>query len=215
MKLINKILKWALYVLLIPLSYILVSLILSSITVDRKAENQTLDKTIYLSTNGVHLEIVIPKSNLDSRFLSEIKHQQFENFLSFGWGDEEFYLNTPTWGDLTISTALKAAFWKSPTLIHVTRYQTIQPKWIEIKVSESELEKLNRYILNTFKTDSKGKVIILENQGYGATDDFYKAPGSYYFYKTCNSWVNTGFKESGLKACVWNPFDFGLLNKYE
>ncbi|REG87882.1 uncharacterized protein DUF2459 [Winogradskyella sediminis] len=57
--------------------------------------------------------------------------------------------------------------------------------------------------------------IILENQGYSSIDDFYKAKGSYSCFKTCNSWVNSAFKESGLKSCLWTPFDFGLMNKYE
>ncbi|MBL4888255.1 MAG: DUF2459 domain-containing protein, partial [Flavobacteriaceae bacterium] len=46
-------------------------------------------------------------------------------------------------------------------------------------------------------------------------DDFYKANGSFSCLKTCNSWANSAFKESGLKSCFWTPFDFGLINKYK
>ena len=60
-----------------------------------------------------------------------------------------------------------------------------------------------------------GTKIILKNKGYTSNDDFYKAKGNYSCFKTCNSWVNTGFKESGLTSCLWTPFDFGLLNKYQ
>lgn len=74
---------------------------------------------------------------------------------------------------------------------------------------------MNAYLQNTFETDKNGMKIILENKGYSSTDDFYKSKGGYSCFKTCNSWVNTGFKESGLKSCLWTPFDFGLLNKYE
>ncbi len=98
--------------------------------------------------------------------------------------------------------------------MHVTRYKSKSSEWIEIKVNNTELSKLNTYINNTFKTDKTGKKIILPNQGYSSTDDFYKAKGSYSCFYTCNSWVNSGFKESGLKSCLWTPFDFGLLNKY-
>lgn len=99
--------------------------------------------------------------------------------------------------------------------MHVTRYKQKHPDWVQIEIHASELQKLNTYLFNTFETDAIGKKIILENKGYTSIDDFYKAKGSYSIFKTCNSWVNSGFKESGLKSCLWTPFDFGLLNKYE
>lgn len=215
MRIVKKIAKWIVYFLIIPVSYILISLLLMTITIDRKAADAVYDKSIFLSTNGVHLYIVLPKKNIDTLLLKGIKHNPTENYISFGWGDENFYLNTPTWGDLTFYNAFYALFLKSPTLMHVTRYKQRRSDWIEIKVSESELQKLNSYIQNTFAVNENGMKIMLENKGYSAADDFYKSKGSYTCFKTCNSWVNTGFKESGLKSCLWTPFDFGLLNKYK
>ena len=215
MKIVKKIMKWILYFLLIPIAYLIISLILSSITVGRTVSNESSEKVIYLNTNGVHLDIVIPIENIDSLVLSEIKHSRNEKYLSFGWGDENFYINTPTWGDLTFNNAFSAMFLKSSTLMHGTRYKNERSDWIEIKVTQSELQKLNRYLLNTFEIDENGMKIILENKGYSSIDDFYKSKGSYSCFKTCNSWVNIAFKESGLTSCVWTPFDFGLMNKYE
>lgn len=215
MKTGKRVLKWILYSLLFPPIYIIISLILSSITIDIKQNNESLKKRIFLRTNGIHLDIVIPIKNVDSLVLFGIKHNENEKYLSFGWGDENFYINTPTWEDLTFSNAFKALFLKSSTLIHVTRHKQKNSDWIEIKISESELQKLNNYLLNTFKTNENGMKIILKNQGYFSMDDFYKAKGSYSIFNTCNSWVNSAFKESGLKSCLWTPFDFGLMNKYE
>ena len=215
MRIVKKITKWILYVLLIPISYILISLILTTITIDRKEAKTVSDKSIFLSTNGVHLNIVLPKKDIDTLLLNGIKHNLTEDYISFGWGDENFYINTPTWGDLTFNNAFKASFLKSSTLMHVTRYKQKRSDWLEIKVNESELIKLNSYLLNTFVVNGNGMKIILKNKGYSTTDDFYKSKGSYSCFKTCNSWVNIGFKESGLKSCLWTPFDFGLLNKYE
>ncbi len=215
MRLGKRILKWILYLLLIPILYIGMSLILLSITIDRKIENQVSEKTIYLNTNGVHLDIVIPKNNIDSQLLLGLKQEQSDKYLSFGWGDENFYLNTPTWGDLTFKNAFSAMFLKSSTLMHVTRYSYKHSDWMEIKITESELKKLNFYIQNTFKTSENEMKVVLENKGYSPVDDFYKASGSYSCFKTCNSWVNSGFKESGLKSCFWTPFDFGLMKKYK
>lgn len=215
MRVFKKTFKWILYFLLIPISYILVSLILGAITIDRKVDHKVSDKSIFLSTNGVHLDIVIAKQDLDKSLLFGIKHKDSEKYLSFGWGDENFYINTPNWGDLTINTAFRAVFLKSSTLMHVTHYNQKQSNWVEVKLNVAELEQLNSYLLNSFVQDENGMKVLLEDKGYTSTDDFYKAKGSYSWYNTCNSWVNLGFKESGLKSSLWTPFDFGLLNKYK
>ena len=215
MKIVKKIGKWILYFLLIPITYFLISLVLMAITVDRKTDAKEYSKSIYLATNGVHLEIIIPKKNIDSLVLSGIKNNPNEDYLSFGWGDKNFYINTPTWGDLTFSNGFQALFLKSSALLHITRYQEKQTNWVEIKVSDSELQKLNTYLLNTFETKKDGTKTILKNKGHTLTDDFYKSKGSYSCFNTCNTWANRAFKESGLKSCLWTPFDFGLLNKYK
>lgn len=215
MKLVKRISKWILYVALLPITYVIISLILSSITIDRKSENQISEKSIYISTNGVHLDIILPKNNLESVLLSGLIQKQSDEYYSFGWGDENFYINTPTWGDLTLRNAFTAMFLNSSTLMHVTRYNTKRSNWIEVKVSKAELKKLNTYLQDSFQVSENGIKVLLQNQGYSPMDDFYKAKGSYSCFKTCNSWVNSAFKESGLKACLWTPFDFSLINKYE
>ncbi|ADR23157.1 hypothetical protein MATR_29940 [Marivirga tractuosa] len=215
MKTLRKIFKCTLYFLLVPASYIVVSLTLSAITIERNKSDEVPDKTIYLASNGVHLDIVLPKEGIESKLLSHLRHKPNENYLAFGWGDKEFYLNTPTWNDLTLNTAFKAVFFKGSALIHVTRYQNKQSHWIKIEITESELRKLNNYLYETFELNNNEEKILLKRQGYTTRDDFYKAKGSFSFYKTCNSWVNTGFKSSGMKSCLWTPFDFGLMNKYK
>ncbi len=109
----------------------------------------------------------------------------------------------------------RALFLKSSTLLHVTRYSAVGTEWVEVKVSAPELQKLNTYIHQTFTRTTNGSNILLKNEGYSSLDDFYKSKGSYSCFSTCNSWVNVGFKESGIKSCLWTPFDFGLLNKHK
>ncbi|NME72395.1 DUF2459 domain-containing protein [Flammeovirga aprica] len=215
MKLRQIILKVISILVLLPILYVLIALLCSSITIDREIKSETADKTIYLTTNGVHLDVVIHKSDLSKQLLLGLKKRYTDQYFSFGWGDENFYINTPTWGDLTFKNAFSAMFLKSTTLMHVTRYRLKGTDWVEVKVTASELELLNNYLQNTFRLDKNGAKVILEDQGYTSIDDFYKAKGSYSCFKTCNSWLNTGFKQSGMKACLWTPFDFGLMNKYE
>lgn len=209
----KKLFKYIFFIVSIPLIYLGIAFLFTFITVN---DNQdTGNNTIYLSTNGVHLDFILSKSDIDIDLLNQIKHSGNETYFSFGWGDENFYLNTPTWGDLTFSTAVKAMFLNSPTLMHITKYNDIREKWIKIKISKEELKSINVYLKNSFAKDKNGNIVILKNKGYSTNDDFYKAKGSYSALKTCNTWVNSAFKESGLKACFWTPFDFGLINKYK
>jgi len=212
MKVIKKIVKWIIAIILIPSVYLLVSLILTFIPVNNEEENSGKNNSIYLNSNGVHLNIIIPKSQLDSRLLDGLKHFINDNYFSFGWGDKNFYLNTPNWSDLSFTTAFKALFLKSSTLIHLTRYSTTKGDWVEIAVNQNQLDKINQYIYKTFYFDSLNKKILLNNKAYSYNDDFYEAKGSYSCYKTSNSWINSGLKESDIKACLWTPFDFRLLS---
>lgn len=215
MKTFLKILKWIGFMLLIPIFYFVLSFLFIYITIYRETQNPDSEKTIFLSTNGVHLGIVIPREVVSESLTAGIKNQELAKYLSFGWGDENFYLHTLTWNDLTFNNASTALFLNSPTLMHVTQYPTKQDKWVAVNISKDELSSLTTFIEKAFRTNKKGQKIILDGKGYHKYDDFYRAKGSYSALNTCNSWANLGFKESGMKACFWTPFDFGLINKYK
>ena len=212
---LKRFLKYLCYVLLMPILYVGVSLLLGSITTNKTQSEVFQNKYVYLTTNGVHLDIVIPVKHLSKELRKGLIIDQSTNYLAFGWGDEKFYLNTPTWGDLTFRNAFGALFLNSSTLVHVTRYSKSRQKWVRVKLSEVQLQKLNANIQNVFKLNASKSKQMLNGKGYNSKDDFYKAKGNYSIFKTCNSWVNTTFKQSDLKACLWTPFDFGLLNKYK
>jgi len=214
MKFLKKILKFILAVLAIPVIYLLISLLLTAITVNKNEVDLSTEKVIFLNTNGVHLDIIMPVSEIGDELIDGLKIKG-EKYLSFGWGDENFYLNTPTWNDLTFKNAFIALFLNSNSLIHLTRYSKKDSKWTEVNLNEKQLSKLNKYILSAFELNENRNKIILENKGYTLYDDFYKARGSYSVINTCNSWANSALKTSGLKSCYWTPFDFGIINKYK
>src|SRR6202000_2031764 len=60
------------------------------------------DVTIYIATNGDHTDIIVPVKNAIKDWSSEISYQNTINkdttckYVSVGWGDKGFYLNTPT-----------------------------------------------------------------------------------------------------------------------
>src|SRR5690606_30116438 len=211
MKIIRKIVKGILIIVLIPILYLVISLILTYITIHPEPETSEKEKTVYLSSNGVHAAIVIHKGDMKPTLLQGLQYSAGDEYFSFGWGDENFYLNTPTWSDLTIKNAVTAIFTSSSTLIHLNRYKSLQQDWVKIKVSRDQLKLLNEYIYKTFETGNDHQKIILPGKGYSSNDDFYKARGNYTGLKTSNTWVNTALKKSNLKACLWTPFEFRLM----
>jgi len=215
MKIFNKIFKWFGIILLIPIIYLLLALLFSKITVNKNRSNQIQNYEIFLSTNGVHLDIILPIKNIDTFLLKNTNYNIEDTYFSYGWGDENFYLNTPNWSDLTFKNALNAMFLKSPTLMHVTRYKNAQKDWISVSVSKEEFDKIQFEINKSFKKDLLGNSIIMSGESYQVNDSFYKANGSYSCIYTCNSWANNILKNSGLKAAFWTPFDFGVLDKYK
>src|SRR4030095_14995319 len=111
--------------------YLLCAYIFSRISVD-KEEGNSNDVSIFIKTNGVHTDIVVPLKNeqvdwsRDIRFENTRSKDSAEKFVAFGWGDKGFYLETPTWGDLTFKTAFKAAFALSTAAIHATFYKEMK-----------------------------------------------------------------------------------------
>lgn len=202
--------------------YLLSAYILSRISVDKEADDSK-DVTIYIKTNGVHTDIVVPVKNdqmdwsKDIRFENTVSKDSVEKFVAFGWGDKGFYLETPTWGDLTFKTAFKAAFALSTAAIHATFYKEMNEgkDCIKINISKQQYQRLIAYITRSLKRDSTGKVIYIQtNAVYGKDDAFYDAGGSYSLFHTCNTWSNNALKKCGQKACLWTPFDTGIFYQY-
>ncbi|MEO8770684.1 MAG: TIGR02117 family protein [Ferruginibacter sp.] len=206
------------------LIYLLSAFCLSRITVDREV-GTTNDVTIYIKTNGVHTDLVVPVKNEQADWSQEIRftHAHLKDtfmikYVAMGWGDKGFYLETPSWSDLKFSTAFKAAFALSTTAIHATFYNnmTENESCKKIMISKGQYERLIKYINESFQHDAAGHIVkIATNANYGNNDAFYEANGSYSMFHTCNTWSNTGLKKCGQKACLWTAFDTGIFLKYK
>ncbi len=87
---------------------------------------------IYILTNGVHTDIVMPTKseqiywNKKIHYKNTIAADSTYQYITMGWGDKGFYLETPEWSDLKASVAFKAALGLSTTVIHATYYKTMK-----------------------------------------------------------------------------------------
>ena len=179
------------------------------------------DITLYLISNGVHVDIVMPLKNdvFDwTTFVSPadtLSNSPHTNYIAIGWGERNFYLNTPTWSDLTVKTTLQALSGINQTLIHVSFYSTIQEneQTVRFTVSRKQYRQLSQHIQQQFIL-SNHRVIPLPHIHHHENDAFYLAHGHYHLFHTCNSWVNQQLKNSQIEAIIWTPFAHHLLNIY-
>jgi uncharacterized protein (TIGR02117 family) len=209
------------FILLIAL-YLLIASGMGRVPVNSDFRNCEKDSVvIYLRTNGVHTDIVLPIENEIKKwpaFVNPIDTRSANSnfrYVSFGWGDKGFYLQTPEWSDLTCKTAFKALFFLSTTAMHVSFQERIleNENCRRIYVSRESYGKLVSYIEKSFQTRQNAPLKI-SGAAYWDNDAFYEANGTYNLFFTCNTWTNTALKEAGLKACLWTPFQGDIMRLY-
>lgn len=204
--------------------YVLLGLLIPFIGVSAKDDGEKKEIPIYIYTNGVHTDIVMPvKNDLQDwgtkvPFSNIISKRTNYQYIGIGWGDKGFYLDTPTWADLKFSTAFKAAFWMSESAMHCTYYDTMKEgdDCKMIMISRSQYKKLVQFVEAKFDRDKSGNFILIPTKAvYSDNDAFYDAKGSYNFSYTCNTWANDALKAAGQKAALWTPTDFGIFRHYK
>lgn len=219
-----KIIGWTLLgILSFLILYVGSALLISKISVNSDVSQKDKEIEIFILSNGVHTDIVVPVKNELKDWTTEVGFQQttskdsLVNYLAFGWGDKGFYLNTPDWSDLKASTALKAAFNMSTSAMHTTFYKNMPENnsCKKIKISLGEYQKLVGYISESFLLDAHQKTQWISGHSYGNHDAFYEAKGSYNLFFTCNTWANNALKTANQKASLWAVTDTGIFQHYQ
>lgn len=222
MKYIKSIFKVLAWFIAIVLFYLLVAFVLSRIPVS--AEENTVDEMdIYILTNGIHTDIVVPTITDQRNWFESVTHlnPKFNKvdfkYLAIGWGDKGFYLNTPTWAELKASTALKAVVGLSGTAVHATYYRdmTESETCKRISISKDQYARLINFIDESFENSTNGNVMQIDTDvAHNDRDGFYEATGRYSVLYTCNTWANQALKAGGQRACLWTAFQEGIFLKY-
>lgn len=203
------------------ISYLLAALLLPHITVRANAIQTVREINIYIKSNGVHTDIVLPIKNKYYNWNIKIKQKHIKTpsakmqYVAIGWGDKGFYLNTPTWADLTVKNTLVAALGLGSTALHTTYYKNIREhkNCVKISITKEQYLALCSYIENSAQIKNNEFIPIKTTANYGNNDAFYEAKGVYHLFKTCNTWTNTALQKCGQNACLWTVTDTQILIK--
>ena len=205
-------------VLAVPIFYFAAALHLGLIPANwgwREAERGV---KIFVNTNGVHTGIAMPLHHelMDWRPFVPAEHLRVPargNYIIVGYGHRDFYLNTPSWAELSLATAFNAALGLGPTLLHVDHIQDPQEdrEQTAITLSSEEYRRLVDYIRPRFKLDAAGRTIPVLGRGYATNDMFYEAHGGYSAVLTCNEWTGRALRAAGVRMGLWTPIEQSVM----
>jgi uncharacterized protein (TIGR02117 family) len=174
---------------------------------------------IYVSSQGIHTEIIVPVENEYFNWnqylpLTEIGRDANSGYkyLSFGWGDRAFMLETPTSKSINPVIAFKALFLPSPSTLQVEGYQ-IFPRNIEtkcVKISGVNYLSLVKFIKDSFQLDAGGNKVKIR-YGYHNSDSFYEAQGNYSILRTCNDWTAEALRKAEVHTPLWSTLSSSIM----
>ena len=173
---------------------------------------------IMVGDNGIHTEIVMPLVSGVKDWRKAFPASDLPDpsrpytHVAVSWGEREVFLNTPTWGDLSLPTALNAAT-GGDGLLHAAHYvrPAPGPSNRPLRITEAEYARLVAAIERQIPVSPTREVY----RGYASYDVFYDAPGTYHLGNTCNQWVSDVLAEAGVKTGWWTPLPGGVMKWIE
>ena len=220
----RKTLVWALRILAgiiaLPLLYFLAALILGVIPANVSFHQPTEGGVvIYIRSNGVHTDIVMPKVNAEADWRpyanpADLRDPRWgaADHVAIGYGAREFYLNTPTWGDLSLPVAFRSMTGGDTPLVHVEhvdrphREDSQRP----LRLTSEQYRRLAAYIRSSFQLDGDGAPIHVTG-GYTDADTFYEGNGSFSMFYNCNAWTGAALRAAGVRMGLWTPFEQSVM----
>ena len=175
---------------------------------------------IMIETNGVHTAIVMPlvtpikdwRADFPAADLPPNAARRPYTHVSLSWGEREVFLETPTWADLSLPTAVGAAT-GGDGLLHVAHYVRPAPSETArvLRLRPEEYARLVRRIETQILPPRRRTVY----PGYEDWDVFYDAPGTYHLGNTCNQWTSDTLAAAGVRTGWWTPFAGGVMKWME
>ena len=200
------------------LLFLLSAWIGSSIPRNAKWEEPATGIEIMVGDNGIHTEIVMPLvtpvKDWRETFPASDLPEPFRPYthVAVSWGEREVFLNTPTWGDLELSTAFAAAV-GGDGLIHASHYVRPAPGPANrpLKLTEEQYARLVAAIEAQVPPPGDREIY----PGYAHYDVFYDAAGTYHLGNTCNQWTSDTLAAAGVKTGSWTPLPGGVMKWVE
>jgi len=200
------------YLFLGMMVYLLCCLI-GLIPVNNNFQNSPDGIPVIIISNAVHSDLVLPIEAAGWNWRDHFPAADFQGntawatHVAVGWGDRGFFIHTPEWSDLKLSTAVNALLWPSSTCVHVsmTKREFVLGNGIEVRLTEEQYRRLVEKICTSFGQDPAERLQLIPDSSYHQYDAFYVGVGRYHLFNTCNNWVGRTMKHSGMRVGWFTP----------
>ncbi len=198
--------------LMLPLLYLAAGAIGGAIPRNPGWREAEAGVTIYVATNGFHTGLVLPTRAAGHDWSPLVRPDHIRDpryagrWLWFGWGERDFYLNTPTWAQVRPHTVVRAAIGSGDTLMHVDHLLSPWPEARPVRLSHEQYRRLVAGIRASFDPTRPQPIA-----GYDVADAFYPARGRYDGVRTCNWWTGRMLADAGVRVGAWTPFSATVM----
>ncbi len=160
-------------------------------------DRREITDTIYLNDNGIHVDLVL---------------NDIEGYTSYGWGSQHFFINGPTWSDISYKDIIHVLKNKDDVVIRETSYKSKKKYWVPVPLTKKQLDSLKNNISNSYYYYDNKKVKVKDSNN---NITYYRAVGEYSYNYTCNSWTNDMLKNSGMYARKHTILSNKIINLYK
>jgi uncharacterized protein (TIGR02117 family) len=191
----------------------------SRISCGSEADRQGL-QPVYFEGDALHVNLLLPVTSamVDWRqFLGQIGSETGirYRYVKFGWGDRDFYRNTPNMAAFQLPRALHALLVPgNPTTVHVQGYQALpigggtqreQDQGEALKcvaLTAPEYRRLVTFVQASFQQTPDHRPLRIQD-GFTPSSGFYEGTGHYSILRTCNTWAAEGLDAAGVTTPLW------------
>lgn len=176
------------------------------------ADERTVE--ILVGSNGIHTEIAMPLVTREKDWrttfpVTDIRaNTRPYTHVAVSWGEREFFLETPEWSDLSVST-VAGAMTGGEAVLHVAHYVRPAPSddYRVLRLSADEYRALTEAVESQLVSAEARETI----PGYSWHDVFYSAHGTYHIGNTCNQWTSDQLAAAGVNVGIWTPLPGGVM----
>jgi len=192
--------------------------------VNRDFVNAEQGVELFVYVDAAHSEVIMPVQNAVRDWSPWFSASDFKNlsgnetYISFGWGDRDFFLTTPTWDDIRASTVARSMLMPTGTVMHVmlSAKPAEAERYSRVVIDEAAYARLVSFVESHFVLDGSPAIgdlqpVLIPGYSYGNRDAFYEAQGTYSLLYTCNAWTSDALQVAGVRTGCWTPFPVGIV----
>ncbi|KWV93137.1 DUF2459 domain-containing protein [Erythrobacter sp. YT30] len=173
---------------------------------------------IMIATNGVHTEIVVPvvNSTRDWREIlpsvSKTASGDVTTHIAIGFGERDVFINTPTFYDMRLSTALRVATTGGEGMIRVINLTNpgAHQNRRKLTISREQYARLVNALEDDLPPLAAGEARTFETSTYDR-GRYYASPQRYTLITTCNQWTSDRLANAGIRTGWLTPFSGGVM----